>query len=282
MTASAHDGASSAELAPDASLMQSAPDSSLLQSSAVEVTGLNAWFGSHHVLTDIDMTARERSVTAMIGPSGCGKSTLIRCLNRMHEEVRGAKVTGAVRFKGADMYAAHTDPVDIRRKVGMVFQRPTPFPTMSVMDNAVAGLKLGSKLGKSAMKAKGEDALRRAGLWDEVKDRLGHPGGMLSGGQQQRLCIARALAIEPEVLLMDEPASALDPSSTLRIEELIEKLKTEFAVIIVTHNMQQAARIADSTIFMLDGHVVETGPTDVIFNHPADQRTSDYVNGRFG
>jgi phosphate transport system ATP-binding protein len=252
------------------------------QANAIEAAGINAWFGSRQVLTDVDLVARERSVTAIIGPSGSGKSTLIRCLNRMHEEIRGARVTGRVLFKGADMYAAQTDPVQIRRSIGMVFQRPTPFPTMSVMENTVAGLKLGAKLGKTEVRARGEDALRRTGLWDEVKDRLHHPGGALSGGQQQRLCVARALAVEPEVFLMDEPASALDPGSTLRIEELIEKLKTEYSVIIVTHNMQQATRIADSTVFMLDGKVVEAGPTDVIFNDPEDRRTKDYVTGRFG
>ena len=250
--------------------------------SAVEAHGLNAWFGSHHVLKDLDMAAKARSVTAIIGPSGCGKSTLIRCFNRMHEEVRGARLTGKVLFKGEDIYAPGTDPVDVRRRIGMVFQRPTPFPTMSVIGNTVAGLRLGSRIGKSETLARGEDALRRAGLWDEVKDRLNNPGGRLSGGQQQRLCIARALAVQPEVLLMDEPASALDPASTLRIEELIEKLKTEYTVIIVTHNMQQATRVADETVFMLDGEVVEAGPTGAIFNRPSDKRTADYVAGRFG
>ncbi len=185
-------------------------------------------------------------------------------------------------FNGSDLYSPGTDPVDVRRRIGMVFQRPTPFPTMSVMENAVAGLKLGSKTRKSELVARGEEALRLAGLWDEVKDRLSHPGGRLSGGQQQRLCIARALAVQPEVLLMDEPASALDPASTLRIEELIEKLKTEYTVIIVTHNMQQAMRVADETVFLLGGELVEQGPTSVIFGRPADQRTADYVAGRFG
>jgi phosphate transport system ATP-binding protein len=249
---------------------------------AVAAEELNAWFGSNHVLKGLTVAAKARSVTAIIGPSGCGKSTLIRCFNRMHEEVRGAKLTGKVLFAGTDMYAPGTDPVDVRRRIGMVFQRPTPFPTMSVLENTVAGLRLGAKMSKSEMQARGEEALRRAGLWEEVKDRLNHPGGRLSGGQQQRLCIARALAVQPEVLLMDEPASALDPGSTLRIEELIEKLKTEFTVIIVTHNMQQATRVADDTIFMLDGEVVEAGPTDAIFNRPADSRTADYVTGRFG
>ena len=248
----------------------------------MEVSGLNAWFFDHHVLKDINMEARDRSVTAIIGPSGCGKSTFIRCLNRMQEEVRGGRVTGKVLFNGQDIYAADADPVEVRRRIGMVFQRANPFPTMSVMDNAIAGLKLGGNFSKKELRERGEEALRRAGLWEEVKGRLGVPGGRLSGGQQQRLCIARALAVEPEVLLMDEPASALDPASTLRIEELIEELKGDYTVIIVTHNMQQAARIADWTMFMLDGYVVEMGPTDRIFTAPTDQRTEDYVTGRFG
>jgi phosphate transport system ATP-binding protein len=250
--------------------------------NAVEVSGLNAWFGANHVLHDVDMEARERTVTAMIGPSGCGKSTLIRCLNRMHEEVSGARVTGKVLWNGQDIYASDSDPVEVRRRIGMVFQRANPFPTMSVLENAVAGLKLGSKLSKSELQERGEQALRRAGLWNEVKDRLGAPGGRLSGGQQQRLCIARALAVEPDVLLMDEPASALDPASTLRIEELVEELKATVTVVIVTHNMQQAGRIADWTMFLLNGEVVEAGPTERIFTTPTDQRTEDYVTGRFG
>jgi phosphate transport system ATP-binding protein len=249
---------------------------------AMEARGLNAWFGANHVLKNLTMTAKARSVTAIIGPSGCGKSTLIRCFNRMHEEIRGARLTGNVLFGDTDLYAPGTDPVDVRRRIGMVFQRPTPFPTMSVMENAVAGLRLGARMSKGEMHAHGEEALHRAGLWDEVKDRLNHPGGRLSGGQQQRLCIARALAVQPEAILMDEPASALDPASTLRIEELIDKLKTEYTVIIVTHNMQQATRVADDTVFMLDGDVVEAGPTDVIFNRPVNKQTEDYVAGRFG
>jgi len=249
---------------------------------AMETVGLNAWFGTLHVLKDMSISAKARSVTAIIGPSGCGKPTLIRCLNRLHEEVRGAKLTGKVLFNGDDVYADGTDPVDVRRRIGMVFQRPTPFPTMSVMENTVAGLRLGPKLKKSEMHSRGEEALRRAGLWDEVKDRLQHPGGRLSGGQQQRLCIARALAVQPEVLLMDEPASALDPASTQRIEELIAKLKTEYTVVIVTHNMQQAVRVADDTIFLLNGELVEEGPTDKIFKRADDERTADYVAGRFG
>jgi phosphate transport system ATP-binding protein len=250
--------------------------------TALEASEVNAWFGTNHVLKNVSMSAKARSVTAIIGPSGCGKSTLIRCLNRLHEEVRGAKITGRVLFQGSDIYASTVDPVDVRRHIGMVFQRPTPFPTMSIMDNAIAGLRLGSRLGKADLRARGEEALHKAGLWDEVQDRLSHPGGRLSGGQQQRLCIARALAVEPEVLLMDEPASALDPSSTLRIEKLLSELKTRYSVIIVTHNMQQAARVADETMFMLNGEVVEAGPTEKIFKHPADERTQDYILGRFG
>ncbi len=248
----------------------------------LEAVDLNAWFGSLRALKDVNLSVDGRSVTAIIGPSGCGKSTLVRCLNRMHEEVRGAKASGKVLFDGQDIYAAEADPVDIRRRIGMVFQRPNPFPTLSVLDNAVAGLKLAGDLNRSELHERGEWALRAAGLWDEVKDRLHQPGGRLSGGQQQRLCIARALAVRPEVLLMDEPASALDPASTLRIEELIQELKDTYTVVIVTHNMQQAARVSDWTLFMLLGEAVEFAPTSKIFTRPDDQRTEDYVTGRFG
>ncbi len=248
----------------------------------IETAGLNAWFGAKQALFDITMSAEPQSVTALIGPSGCGKSTFIRCLNRMHEEVRGARVEGKVLFDGQDVYAPGVDPVEVRRRIGMVFQRPNPFPTMSVLDNAVAGLRLSGDLPRSELRPRGEAALRAAGLWDEVRDRLDEPGGRLSGGQQQRLCIARALAVEPEVILMDEPCSALDPASTFRIEELIEELKSEYTVIIVTHNMQQAARVADWTMFMLLGEMIEVGPTNKIFASPDDKRTEDYVTGRFG
>ena len=248
----------------------------------MEVSDLSAWFGSNQALSGVNVSAQPEAVTAIIGPSGCGKSTLVRCLNRMHEEVRGARVRGKVLFNGHDIYDRDVDPVEVRRRIGMVFQKPNPFPTMSIMDNAVAGLKLVGGVGRQELRERGERALRAAGLWDEVKDRLDHPGGRLSGGQQQRLCIARALAVEPEVLLMDEPASSLDPASTLRIEELIEELKREYTVIIVTHNMQQAARVADWTLFLLDGRVVEYGPTERIFTNPTDKRTEDYVTGRFG
>ncbi len=248
----------------------------------VEVSGLSAWFGPKRVLHDVNVVAEPRKVTAIIGPSGCGKSTLIRCLNRLHEEVRGARVEGKVLFDGTDIYASDVDPVEVRRRIGMVFQRPNPFPTMSIYDNAVSGLRLGAKVSRAEQRERAERALRGAGLWDEVKDRLNEPGGRLSGGQQQRLCIARALAVEPEVILMDEPASALDPASTLRIEELVEELKDNYTVVIVTHNMQQAARVSDWTLFMLYGEVVEFGPTPKIFTSPDDKRTEDYVTGRFG
>jgi phosphate transport system ATP-binding protein len=249
----------------------------------VEVVDLNAWFGSNQVLHGISMSAEPGSVTAIIGPSGCGKSTLIRCLNRMHEEVRGARVEGKVLFDGVDIYGRDIDPSAVRRKIGMVFQRPNPFPTMSVLDNAVAGLRLANgRMSRGDALERAERALRAAGLWDEVKDSLDRPGARLSGGQQQRLCIARALAVEPEVLLLDEPASALDPISTLRIEELVSELKDKYTIVIVTHNMQQAARVSDWTTFMLFGEVVEFGPTEKIFTTPDDKRTEDYVTGRFG
>ncbi len=248
----------------------------------LEVSGLSAWFGSLQALREITVSFPSRSVTAVIGPSGCGKSTFVRCLNRMHEEVQGARVAGKVLFDGLDIYAPDVDPVEIRRRIGMVFQRANPFPTMSVLDNAVAGLKLAGRFGRHELRERGEGALRAAGLWEEVKDRLSEPGARLSGGQQQRLCIARALAVEPEVLLMDEPASALDPASTLRIEELIDELKQTYTVVIVTHNMQQAARVADWTMFLLAGELIEFGPTDKVFTKPDDQKTEDYVTGRFG
>ncbi len=248
----------------------------------VDVSGLSAWFGSKQVLHDVNMLAQPGKVTAIIGPSGCGKSTLIRCLNRMHEEIRGARVEGKVLFDGTDIYGDDVDPVEVRHRIGMVFQRPNPFPTMSVFDNTVAGLKLNGRLPRKELQDRAEQALEAAGLWDEVKDRLDDPGGRLSGGQQQRLCIARALAVEPEVLLMDEPASALDPASTLRIEELVNDLKDRYTVVIVTHNMQQAARVSDWTLFILYGRVIEFGPTSKMFTNPDDQRTEDYVTGRFG
>jgi phosphate transport system ATP-binding protein len=248
----------------------------------LSLSDVSAWFGANQALRSINMTIEPQTVTAIIGPSGCGKSTLVRCMNRMHEEVRGARVEGKVLFDGVDIYGSDVDPVEVRRRIGMVFQRPNPFPTMSIFDNAVAGLRLNGRLAKAELQERAEHALRQAGLWDEVKDRLNAAGARLSGGQQQRLCIARALAVEPEVLLMDEPASALDPASTLRIEELIDDLKEKYTVVIVTHNMQQAARVSDWTAFMLYGELVEFGPTSKVFTTPDDRRTEDYVTGRFG
>jgi phosphate transport system ATP-binding protein len=220
-------------------------------------------------------------VTAMIGPSGSGKSTMVRCINRMHEEIPGARVSGKIAIHGEDLYHASVDVTSVRHAAGMVFQKPNPFPTMSIFDNVAAGPRLtGMKAG--GLKERVEKSLRGAALWDEVKDRLNQPGIGLSGGQQQRLCIARTLAVEPEVILMDEPCSALDPIATLRIEELIGELKQRYTIVIVTHNMQQAARVADSTAFMLDGELVEVGPTEKIFTNPSDERTERYVTGKFG
>jgi phosphate transport system ATP-binding protein len=246
------------------------------------VKGLNAWFGEHHVLHDIGISMAPKAVTALIGPSGCGKSTFIRCLNRMHEVIPGARVAGAVRVEGADVYAPGVDPVQIRRKIGMVFQKPNPFPTMSVFENAVAGLRLSGVRERAVLNEAGERALRQAALWDEVKDSLSKSGVSLSGGQQQRLCIARALAVEPEVLLMDEPCSALDPIATAKIEELILELRSTLTIVIVTHNMQQAARVSEATGFFLLGDLVEVGVTRQLFTNPRDKRTEDYITGRFG
>jgi len=246
------------------------------------VRDLNAWFGSAHVLHGIGVTIAPKAVTAVIGPSGCGKSTFIRCLNRMHEVVPGARVTGSVRVEGMDVYAPGIDPVQVRRKIGMVFQKPNPFPTMSVFDNVVAGLRLGGVRERSVLEEAAERALRQAALWDEVKDQLGKSGVSLSGGQQQRVCIARALAVEPEVLLMDEPCSALDPIATAKIEELILELRSTLTIVVVTHNMQQAARVSESTGFFLLGELVEFGVTRQLFTNPRDKRTEDYITGRFG
>jgi phosphate transport system ATP-binding protein len=251
------------------------------QGRRVSVKGLNAWYGSQHAVKGLDLDFEPNKVTAIIGPSGCGKSTLVRCVNRMHEEVPGARVDGEVLLDGQDLYARDVDVTSVRRAVGMVFQKPNPFPTMSIHDNVAAGLRLVGMRG-GQLRERVEQSLRAAALWDEVKDRLGKPGVSLSGGQQQRLCIARALAVEPEVVLMDEPCSALDPLATLRIEELIEELKSRYTIAVVTHNMQQAGRVADSTAFMLAGELVEIGPTEKIFTKPDDERTEQYVTGKFG
>nr|WP_116900278.1 phosphate ABC transporter ATP-binding protein PstB [Thermaerobacter sp. PB12/4term] len=248
----------------------------------LSVHGLSAWYGDRKVLHGVSLEVGAKAITAIIGPSGCGKSTLIRCLNRMHEVVPGARVEGSVYVDGADIYAPGVDPVMVRRRIGMVFQRPTPFPTMSIFDNVASGLRLGGRLPKPQIAERVEQALRAAALWDEVKDRLNAPATALSGGQQQRLCIARALAVDPDVLLLDEPTSALDPAATARIEDLVTELKQRYTIVIVTHNMQQAARVADRTAFFLNGELIEYGPTSAIFTRPRDKRTEDYITGRFG
>jgi phosphate transport system ATP-binding protein len=247
----------------------------------VRVDGLHAYYGTTHAVKDVKLSFEANQVTAIIGPSGCGKSTLVRCVNRMHEEIPGARAEGRVLLDDIDVYDPAVDVVALRRAVGMVFQKPNPFPTMSIFDNVAAGLRLTGS-GRRDLSQKVEAALHSAGLWQEVKDRLNEPGIGLSGGQQQRLCIARSLAVEPEVVLMDEPCSALDPIATLRIEELIDELKTRVTLVIVTHNMQQAARVADRTAFMLGGELVEVGPTQKIFTNPDDSRTEEYVTGKFG
>jgi len=243
---------------------------------------LHAYFGRTHAVKRLSIAIANNRITAIIGPSGCGKSTFLRCLNRMHEVVPGARTEGTVLLDGEDIYAPGMDPVEVRRRIGMVFQRPNPFPTMSIADNVVAGLRLSGVRDRRRLGEVVERSLRQAALWDEVKDSLAKPGTSLSGGQQQRLCIARALAVEPEVLLMDEPASALDPVSTLKIEELARTLRETLTVVIVTHNMQQAARVSDTTAFMLAGELVESGPTSEMFTRPNDRRTEDYITGRFG
>jgi phosphate transport system ATP-binding protein len=251
-------------------------------SEMLGVEGLTAWFGDNEVLHDIDMRIPENEVTSIIGPSGCGKSTFIRCLNRMHEQVSSAGIEGTVELDGRDVYEAAVDPVLLRRRVGIVFQEPNPFPAMSVRDNVLSGLKLTHSLGGVDEDELVESSLKRAALWDEVKDKLDAPGRDLSGGQQQRLCIARAIAVEPEVLLMDEPCSALDPVATARIEDLIDQLREDYTIVVVTHNMQQAARISQWTAFLLMGELVEFGDTDQVFTQPRDSRTEDYITGKFG
>jgi len=247
-----------------------------------KIENLNAWFGSKHVLKNISMKIKEKAVTAVIGPSGCGKTTFIRCLNRMHEIVPGAKVSGKVFFNGIDIYNEDVDPVQIRRKMGMVFQKPNPFPMMSIYDNVAAGLKLNGIGDKEKLNSVVERSLKLAILWDEVKDDLNKSGASLSGGQQQRLCIARALAVEPEVMLMDEPCSALDPIATAKIETLIRMLAEDYTVVIVTHNMQQAARVSDFTAFLYFGELIEFGPTKEIFENPKSELTEKYITGEFG
>jgi phosphate transport system ATP-binding protein len=248
----------------------------------IQVDSLNAWYGTNHTLLDINLHIPASQATALIGPSGCGKSTFVRCLNRMHETNPIGRVTGSVRIGEIDIYA-DASPVEVRRRIGMVFQRPNPFPTMSIYDNVASGLRLNGYRNRRVLDEVVERSLKHAALWEEVKDELKKKSGAsLSGGQQQRLCIARALAVDPEVLLMDEPASALDPVSTAKIEDLIFQLKSQYTIVIVTHNMQQAARVAERTGFFLNGKLVEFDSTHKIFTNPSDKRTEDYITGRFG
>jgi phosphate transport system ATP-binding protein len=255
---------------------------------SIDVSGVDIFYGTFKAVEDVSMTIEPRSVTAFIGPSGCGKSTVLRTLNRMHEVIPGARVECKVLLDGEDIYGSSVDPVNVRRTIGMVFQKPNPFPTMAIYDNVIAGLKLAGHTRKSKNDEVVEKSLRGANLWEEVKDRLGKPGAGLSGGQQQRLCIARTIAVEPEVLLMDEPCSALDPISTLAIEDLISDLKDRYTIVIVTHNMQQAARVSDRTGFFnlngvgQPGRLIEMDDTQKIFSNPSNKRTEDYITGRFG
>jgi len=254
----------------------------------MDIKDLNLFYGKFHAVAGVSVSVPPRNVTAFIGPSGCGKSTVLRSLNRMHEVIPGARVEGKVLLDGEDIYASSVDPVSVRRTIGMVFQRPNPFPTMSIRDNVVAGLRLAGTRDRKRLDEVAEQALRGANLWTEVKDRLTKPGGGLSGGQQQRLCIARAIAVQPDVVLMDEPCSALDPISTLAIEDLIGKLKQDYTIVIVTHNMQQAARVSDQTAFFnlagvgQPGQLIEVDDTEKIFSNPSEKATEDYISGRFG
>jgi phosphate transport system ATP-binding protein len=254
----------------------------------LDIKDLNLFYGKFHAVENVSLAVPPKNVTAFIGPSGCGKSTVLRSLNRMHEVAPGARVEGKVLLDGEDIYMSTVDPVEVRRTIGMVFQRPNPFPTMSIRDNVVAGLRLAGTKDKKKLDEVAERSLRGANLWNEVKDRLDKPGGGLSGGQQQRLCIARAIAVQPDVLLMDEPCSALDPISTLAIEDLITELKKEYTIVIVTHNMQQAARVSDQTAFFnllgvgQPGQLIEVDDTEKIFSNPSQKATEDYISGRFG
>lgn len=250
--------------------------------TVLEVKDLHAWFGQFHAVKGINLNYKKNTVNAIIGPSGCGKSTYIRCLNRIHEEVETATVKGQVVLEGRDIYAPEADPVEIRRHIGMVFQKPNPFPAMSIFDNVTIGPKLWGEKNKKVLEEIAESSLRKAALWDEVKDKLHQEGTSLSGGQQQRLCIARTLAVNPPIILMDEPTSALDPIATAKIEELMDDLKKDYTVIVVTHNMQQAARIADYTSFFVLGDLIEHGLSSQIFTNPKEKKTEEYITGRFG
>lgn len=248
----------------------------------IVVTDIRAGFGAHEVLKGFSLGMPPKALTAIMGPSGCGKSTFIRCINRLHDEVPGAWVKGDIEINGKSLYEASVDPVELRRTIGMVFQRPNPFPTFSIYDNVAVGLRLNGVRKRAILDERVQKSLSQAALWEEVKDRLDRPGTSLSGGQQQRLCIARALAVEPEILLLDEPCSALDPVATERIEELLVELKRHYTLVMVTHNIQQAARVADRTIFLLLGELVEEGPTSEVFTNPKDSRTEFFISGRFG
>jgi phosphate transport system ATP-binding protein len=279
-----------AQRAPQMTVWDRAISSALAKGEAIDTNAppqlvaqdLNLYFGSTHAVKNLSLRIPSNRITAIIGPSGCGKSTFLRSLNRMHELVPGARMGGQVLLDGEDIYAPSVDPVEVRRRVGMVFQRANPFPTMSIYDNVVVGLRLNGIRARRVLDEVAERSLRQAALWEEVKDVLARPGTSLSGGQQQRLCIARALAVQPEVLLMDEPASALDPVSTLKIEELAKMLRETLTIVIVTHNMQQAARVSDGTAFMLHGELIEYGSTAELFTRPKEKQTEDYITGRFG
>jgi phosphate transport system ATP-binding protein len=249
---------------------------------AFEVKNLSIWYGQKEAIHDVTIDIPPNNVTAIIGPSGCGKSTFLRCLNRMHELVPNTRVEGSILFQGEDLYSAGTDPTIVRRRIGMVFQKSNPFPTMSIEENVIVGLRLNGLRNRRLLAERTEKALRMSALWDEVKGDLHKPGMSLSGGQQQRLCIARAIAVEPEVLLMDEPASALDPIATMKIEELIRELRNSYTIVIVTHNMQQAVRVSDRTAFFYVGKLIEFDETSRLFSHPKEKRTEDYITGRFG
>jgi phosphate transport system ATP-binding protein len=261
---------------------QSLPSTEPAAATGLRVAGLSAFYDDTAAVKSLSLDVPANKITAIIGPSGCGKSTFVRCLNRMHEEISGARVEGEVTLGGVDIYGEDIDVVEVRRAIGMVFQKPNPFPTQSIFDNVAAGLRYQRLGNRRELATPVHQALRAAALWAEVKPRLDRPALELSGGQQQRLCIARALAVDPDVLLLDEPCSSLDPVATHRIEELLIDLKEQVTIVLVTHNMQQAARVADFTAFMLDGELIEVGPSDMIFTGPSDQRTEDYVSGRFG
>lgn len=273
--------------APKGFSAQRASNGASSSSTAMRLLNVEAMYGSFRAVNDVTLDIEAKSVTAFIGPSGCGKTTLLRTLNRMHETLPGATVKGSIQVGGTDLYDPSVDPVRVRRSIGMVFQKPNPFPAMSIAQNVSSGLRLSGTKSKRDVAEIVEESLRKAALWDEVKDKLNEPGVSLSGGQQQRLCIARTIAVEPEIVLMDEPCSALDPLATLKIEELIGELKTRFTIVIVTHNMQQAARVSDTTAFFnmgadRGGYLVETGPTNKIFTNPSNKLTEDYIAGRFG